>query len=595
MKNFAWILIALCATAHTAAACDLDCQLATQLREEGIAGAVYSLVDGQDTRVGAVGLANRESGQPMRPDSKVHIGSVAKTLLALGVLRLATEGRVSLDAPLAELLPTLRIENPWQARSPLRLRHLLDQTSGLEDLRLWQLFSLRVDPRAPLGDAFTRAPDLLRARTEPGKQFSYSNTGYTLAGMVIEVVTGERYESWLDRELLRPLGMNDSTFEFTSQQGSAADPRLAWGHHDDFSLAAAQPVWVRPAAQVTTTAGDMARVARLLMSDGRLGAAPFIEPSLLRQMGRARTLAASAGLDAGYALGLATRDRHGAVGLCHTGNIVGYRGALCVYPERGKAFFIALNTDSESAEYTRFDDLMIRTLGVSTPVTPASTQREPDREWHGRYVLAPGRFDRFRYFDLLLDSVSVRAGAEGLEIDRFGGETQQLTPVGPRLYRAAGRTQASHVFLADGQSRLLSDGTRTLRRIDEWRFITHWLSLALGLAGLIGFLVLVPWRAWRRGESALQPATLALVLLLAPLPLFAMQSFMALGDVTAAGVSLYAATLLLPFLMLAQALWAWSTRARLKSWLLHVVAAVLVLQWCASLYAWDLLPLALWR
>ena len=174
-------------------------------------------------------------------------------------------------------------------------------------MRLWQIFTLRADPRAPLARAFDRDPDLLRVRTEPGSQFSYSNMGFTLAAMAIESITGERYETWLGRELLGPLGMADSTFEFRSQTGPDADARLAWGHQENFEPVAALPVWLRPATQFTTTAHDMTLAMRFLMSDGRIDGAPFIDETLLRAMGRASTEAAKAGLATGYGLGLATR------------------------------------------------------------------------------------------------------------------------------------------------------------------------------------------------------------------------------------------------------------------------------------------------
>lgn len=593
MKHIAWILLALCAGAR-AADCDLDCSLERELREQGLAGAVYTLVDGDEIRLGAVGLANEELHQPLRADSKVHVGSVAKTMLALGILRLATQGRVNLDAPLSGLLPQVALDNPWHRTRPVTLRHLLDHTAGLEDLRLWHLFTLRATPHAPLQGALENAPGLLRVRTEPGTQFSYSNIGYTLAGMVIESVTGERYESWLDRELLHPLGMNDSTFEFVSQRGESADRRLAWGHYDDLGLAVAQPVWPRPATQFTTTAGDMARVARLLMSDGRIGEETFIDETLLLQMGKARTAAAGAGLEVGYALGISIRDRHGAAGLCHTGSVVGFRAALCVFREQRKAYFISINSDKESAQYPRFDELMTRTLNVSTDTVPRAEGHPAPVDWQGRYVAYPARFERFRYFDLLLDSVSLRVNGADVELHRLGAQPQILEAVGTRLYRAGDRSLASHVMLIEGEGKVISDGARTLRKIGPMQFALTWLSLALGVTGIVALLVLIPWRSWRHGEPLLQPATLALLLVLLPLVLLMRQPFMALGDMTITNMIVYASTLALPLLMVAQVIWAWRWRVRLRSWRVHLLAAVFVLQWCGSLYAWDLLPFATW-
>jgi hypothetical protein len=312
-------------------------------------------------------------------------------------------------------------------------------------------------------------------------------------------------------------------------------------------------------------------------------------------MGRARTLAAAAGLESGYALGLARRDRHGALGNCHLGNIIGYRAVICVYPEQRKAFFIAHNSDSETARYQRFDELLTHSLEVAAPVVPAAAGQPAPVEWEGRYALAPSRFEQFRYLDVLFGTVVVTVGAEGLTLRPFGGEPQTLVPVGPRLYRAADRTQASHVLITHDGDWLVSDGARSWQRIGGARFLGHWVSLAVGIAGLLTLLVLVPWRAWRRGETLVQPAAFALLLLLVPAPLFALQPFIAIGDLTAATVALFVATLCLPLLMAAQLVWAWRVRTRLRSWRVHLIAAACVLQWCVTLYLWNLLPFASWR
>jgi CubicO group peptidase (beta-lactamase class C family) len=590
MKKLAWLLPLLwIGAARAGADCDLECSLDRALREEALSGAAYALVQGEEMRVGAVGLA---------ADAKVHIGSVTKTLVALGVLRLVTERRVALDTPLTGLLPRVPLRNRWQARSPVTLRHLLDHTAGLDDLRLWQIFTARAPARASLAAAFARPADLLEVRVAPGTRMSYSNMGYTLAAMVIEERTGERYESWLDRELLRPLGMRDSTFEFVSQQGSAADPRLAWGHHDDGSKAAAQAIWVRPAAQFTTTAADMAALARFLMSDGRIGGEVFVDPGLLRAMGRASsTDAARAGLPSGYGLGLATRDRHGAVGLCHLGNIVGYSATLCLYPAQRRAFFIAFDMDSETANYSRFEELLARELGVARQV-PQTTPVAPDvlpRAWEGRYVAAPARFESFRMANLLFDGMRLSVDSRGVEWHRGGAAATALIPQGGNLYRAADRSVASHVLLEQDGEYYVSDGLRTWRRIEGAWLALNWLSLSLGVAGLATLLVLIPWRAMRARETPRQPATAALGMLLLPVPLFALQPFTGIGDLTPASAALWLATLALPLWMAWHALWSWRRRPLLRSWRVHVVAAACVLQWCLALWAWDLLPLALWR
>ena len=312
----AWVLIL---AAASAVAAELETDIVRALEADGITGAVWGTLDEHgNIRTDAAGLA--AAHRPMRPDDRVQVGSIAKMMLATGVLRLVSEGRLSLDTPVTGLVPGLVFDNPWHATHPVRLRHLLDHTAGLNDMRLGQFFSLEATPDTPLAQA-TDIGRPLRVRSRPGSRFSYSNTGYTLLGRVIEQATGRRYEDYLDTQLLGPLGMRDSTFRFVTQVGANADRRLAMGHFEDGAAHPAIPLYLGPAAQFTTTTRDMLRFGEFLMSDGRIDGRPFIDPVLMRARGYANgTEAARAGLRVGYALGLALRDRHQAVGLCHGGD-----------------------------------------------------------------------------------------------------------------------------------------------------------------------------------------------------------------------------------------------------------------------------------
>jgi len=263
--------------------------------------------------------------------------------LAVGVLHLATEGKINLDESVSKYLTDTKFINKWNATTPVTIRHLLNHTSGLEDLRLWQMFSMKASPTDDLEYGFTKNPSVLKIRTRPGSMFSYSNMGYTLLGMVIEAVTKESYENYLDKNLLLPLEMKSSTFKFVSQVGNNADSSLAMGHLDKQNTFPALPIYLRPAGQFTTTAYDMGLFLRFLMGDGILNGEPFIKKELLSEIGNPQnTEAVLKGLEIGYAFGAMKRDRYGHIGIAHSGNIVGYRAMIYMFPNSKKAFFISI-------------------------------------------------------------------------------------------------------------------------------------------------------------------------------------------------------------------------------------------------------------
>jgi CubicO group peptidase (beta-lactamase class C family) len=574
------------------------------LTEEGLVGATWALVLPGETIVGAAGLKDVASNVPLAPGDRMQVGSVAKTFIATAVLRLVTEGRVDLDARLAKYLPDAPIDNPWASTAPLRVRHLLDHTAGLDDVRMWQVFSLRADPDAPLRNGLTRPGETLRLRYPPGERFSYSNTGYLLLGMLIEAVTDTRYEQWLDAELLAPLGMHSSTATFVTQSSPQADATLAMGHFDPQTTSATVAVHVRPATQMTTTAADMARFARFLMSDGVVDGRVLVESTLLRAMAvPSTTEAARGGLAAGYALGLARRDRHNVIGRCHIGNTGTFRAALCLYPEQQSAFFVAFNTDPENANFDRIERLLVDALGMKIPEEWLVQVPAVDpMEWQGLYRLRPNRFEQFAYLDELAGIVRVSWDGQSLHLRPLQGAARLLLPVGGALFRAPDRREPSHLLLRTTQGvPVVADGLRSLERVSLLWVIAIWTSAVAGLLALLYLLTIGlvrSGRALRRGqwraEPLLLPALCLALLVLAP-SLYLTQSFLAIGDPTPANLVVAMLSGLLPLTLLAA---AWQRiRAGLPTLIacLDILAIAGLLQWCAVLSAWGMLPFMLWR
>lgn len=599
MNTLITLLALLLLAAPLHAAEDVGPQLAHLLREGGLQGAVWTTLDTQ----GAAGVADARTGTPMRVDHRVQVGSIAKTVLATGILRLVSEGRVRLDTRVGTLLPGIRFDNPWEASDPVRVRHLLDHTAGLDDARLWQVFSLRARPDTPLSAAFPAGSGVLRVRQRPGTRFSYSNMGYTLLGMVVEVIAGQPYERYLDAALLAPLGMHDSSFGFVTQD---RDPGLAMGHFEDGVAHPAVPSWVRPAGQFTTTAADMGRLARFLMSDGTVAGQAFIDAALLRRMGAPDgTEAARAGLDVGYGLGLRTVDQHGAIAKCHSGNTVGFRANLCLFPDTQQAFFIAINADSETADYGRFDAVLTRTLRpvpatMPSPVpahgsTAAAVAAAVADPWTGWYVPAPNRVDSFRFVDIVLDVIHVGSDGRSLRLASLQSAPVTLRYLDGALFQAPGKWRASHaLFVTPEGDRVISTGTRSYRQLPAWRMLSLWTSVAAGVVGLACIvarsLARLAMHRMSRRDPLLAPFAGALALLL-PIPLFYRQSFLQLGDLTPASALLAAVSAALPLAMFAGL--GLSLRRQSIS-RVDTAAMLAVLQLSLMLAWWDLLPLRLW-
>lgn len=577
-------------------------QIQQALEEEGLTGAVWTVVESdEEISINAAGLKNQQTKEHLKPTDKVHVGSVTKTLLAIGILRLVSEDKINLNDPVEKYLPEISFDNKWSETNPITIRHLLDHTAGLEDLRLWQMFTAQAAPNSPLSFAFKKDPSVLRIRTKPGSMFSYSNMGYALLGMVIEKVTNQPYESYLDKNLLQPLGMLNSTFAFVSQVGDKADPDLAMGHLDDRTVFPALPIFLRPAAQFTTTAYDMGLFLKFIMSDGTLNGQPFIKKQLLEEMGQPQnTEALQNGLQTGYGLGMMKRDRHGFVGLAHSGNIVGYHAMIYAFPKSKKAFFISHNMDSETADYERFNEILIRHLNpektrqFAESVNPAGLS-----DWEGYFIPVVSRVQPLAYLDALSSFTKVSIENDKVVLYPFQKSPKELSYRGGNILTAEGKTSGSHVFYKNDENMpIISDGISSLKKITRLSLLSLWISFCLGCIGLIYLLVSGAIQFFKYKRHIInQPvgfSFLSIILLFVPVPFFLLQSFVSIGDQTFASVLLAISTFLLPFGLIAS---GWLYIKNGMSGLYRkadFLAVVFSFQWIGVLAFWGLIPFLLW-
>ena len=156
------------------------------------------------------GLADRENDVPNAPQTKFAIGSMSKAFTAIAIMMLQEEGRLTVQDPICKYISDCPTD--WK---PITLHHLLTHTSGIQDYS-------RVD--LPVINDITTCQELtleeaiaiLKALPQdfaPGAQYHYSNSGYYLLGVVIEKVSGESYENFIQKNILQPLGMSETGYD----------------------------------------------------------------------------------------------------------------------------------------------------------------------------------------------------------------------------------------------------------------------------------------------------------------------------------------------------------------------------------------------
>jgi len=257
----------------------LDALIPSQLQTRNIAGAVVSVVkDGQVLFQKGYGYSDFESKKPVLPDQTLfRPGSISKLFTATAVMQLIEQGKLDLDRDVNDYLD---FAIPKTYPEPVTLRRLLTHTAGFEET-LKNLFVAHESDMKPLR---TYLVNEMSARIfPPGKIPSYSNYGFTLAGYIVERVSGEKFERYVDNHILKPLKMNNSTFD------QPLPPQISAQMSKGYLSATKKPrdfefVEAAPAGALSTTAVDMTRFMLAFLQDGAVDGVSILKPETVRQM-----------------------------------------------------------------------------------------------------------------------------------------------------------------------------------------------------------------------------------------------------------------------------------------------------------------------
>lgn len=377
-------------------------RLSTLARRHQVPGAVLGVLQVTDASDPprdhlvevACGVLNTATGVSTTVDSLFQIGSVSKVWTATAVMQLVDEGALELDQPIIELLPELRLGDPEVARG-VTMRHLLGHTSGIDG-----------DIYTDTGrgdDCLTRYVALLAeaGQNHPlGATWSYCNSGYVLAGRVIENLTGRTWDAAMRERLFEPLGLKHTvTLPEEALLFRAAVGHLSEPDQDPRPC----PVWMVPrslsaAGGIVSTARDVLTFARLHLSGGLAanGTCVLSAQAVDTMQAEHITLPDQHSFGDSWGLGWDRRDWDGRRVLGHDGSTLGQAAFLRVLP--GAAFAAVLLTNGGHAG-DLYQDLfgeVFASAGIEMahPLVPPPSPPELDPEpYLGRYERTSSRLE----------------------------------------------------------------------------------------------------------------------------------------------------------------------------------------------------------
>jgi CubicO group peptidase (beta-lactamase class C family) len=253
-------------------------------------------------------------------------------------MMLVEEGKLSLDAKLADLMPELKYDNPWEKTDPIRLVHLIEHTTGFDDITFRHYLLEGKD--VPLSDAVNQYGPY-KSRWKPGTMTSYCNAGPVIAGRIIEKVTGQRFQHFIAARLTGPLTMESA---YWTREPQITD-RLSKSYKD--TEGTEEPfveILARPSGSLNVTSKDLAKLPLLMLGRGTLDGRTYISTASVERIERPETNdGARAGLKYGYGLGNMVYAGKKGIFYGHDGGIDGFVSKYEYAPGQGAGFVVMAN------------------------------------------------------------------------------------------------------------------------------------------------------------------------------------------------------------------------------------------------------------
>jgi CubicO group peptidase (beta-lactamase class C family) len=194
---------------------DLEIFVQTQMQEYKIPGMAVAVVrNGEVEYLNGFGTAN-PAGDPVTPETPFLLASVSKSFTALGIMQLIEDEKISLDDPVQKHLPWFAVNG--EGGSEITVAHLVYQTSGFSE---YQGNEMNLRPNTPNGlEEGVRDLSHIKLDFQPGEGWAYSNINYSVLGLLIQEVSGQRYETYIEENIFAPLAM---THSYTSLESARA-------------------------------------------------------------------------------------------------------------------------------------------------------------------------------------------------------------------------------------------------------------------------------------------------------------------------------------------------------------------------------------
>ncbi|WNC73678.1 serine hydrolase domain-containing protein [Thalassotalea psychrophila] len=388
----------------------LNNNISKLMGESTLPSLAYTLVKKESIEeIKTLGFADLDTQKKANKNTLYRIGSVSKMFTSIAILKLIEQGRLHLDDEIKTLVPEIEFFNPWHDSHPIRVVHLLEHTTGWDEIALTE-YAKKNNPEQTLIESLNYYPESRTSRWPAGTRSSYSNSGSAVAAYIIEKITEKSFESYIQETIFNPLKMHNTTYLYNEQVKQFG----ATSYMKNKAQAYKHLIY-RPVGSINSTIEDMAKFTRMLLNNGK----PILTAESIKRMRNSEStntqeIANAYGLN-NIPILLNNFLYHG-----HDGGVNGALADLRYLPS-GNAGFVILTNSSNPSKLKQIREQIVsfQTQGLNKPeVFSEANQNKISTQLSGYYYTVNPRFELAHFLNRLVAVYKVTATEQAL---LFGG------------------------------------------------------------------------------------------------------------------------------------------------------------------------------
>ena len=472
------------------------------LKRNDIAGGVVAVVkDGQLIFAQGYGYANVAKRTPVIPDQTLfRVGSTSKLFTWTAVMQQVAAGKIDLDRNVNDYLD---FKIPDKYGKPITVRDLMTMTPGFAET----IHNLMVATPEQLVPLHQYLVDHMPPRIfSPGEVVAYSNYGATLAGYIVQRVSGEPFDTYIENHILKPLGMMHSTFAQPLPAALRGDLATGYITATGETIVPFEPVQSWPAGSLASSATDMAKFMMAQLQDGQFNGASILPVATAKLMHSSQSRMAP-GMN-GYDLGFYQEDRNGLQIIGHGGDTIAFHSDLHLLLDKNVGIFMSFNSagkapngSSEGVRTGLFRAFLDRYFAYTPPAQSTLATAKSDAERVAGWYWSSRREDSGFRLLFMLGQTQVAAQPDGtITVSMLrdpSGALKHWREVGPLTYREVnGQAQLRFVANPDGSIRWwISDDFGPVMVMQPVHGLEQhgWFALLTNIAIMVFVLTLLVW------------------------------------------------------------------------------------------------------